>query len=131
MTVLSSTHLGGIGIQSAVIDVDPEVNKTCKSQVLFRSANRRVCEKKGHGNKCTDHHCIAPSKEFQVAQIACKHRTEYSNCVGDHVIPPRVVGATLACLSATACEILGEEDVEERVGKTYIKTVSLGSKSRF
>lgn len=111
------TYLRCIRIQRSIVYIHREVNGTSESDVLRRRSHRRVGEEEGHRGQSPDHHRVPPSKILPIAQEAGRHGSEDAHCVGDHVVPPRVVRAILARLGATAREEFRQEDIEQRIGE--------------
>lgn len=81
-------HLGRVGVQGAVVDVDAEGDGAAEADVLRRRRDRRVREEEGQGEERPHRHRVPPAQERRVAQPRRQHRPEDARYRRECVVSP-------------------------------------------
>lgn len=79
--------LRGVGIKSAVVDVDAERDQTSECDVLDRSLHRSVGEEEGHADQSADDHGVLAAK-LGVTHEASNNGAWDAADVGQSVVAP-------------------------------------------
>lgn len=99
-----------VRIQRAIIDIQAEINHTCKHDILRCSADLRVRKEERHCDQRANNHGVF-SSQGGVTHVSGEHGAPYAAEIYERVVAPSEVGKRFAEGGAAALEVGGEEDI--------------------